>query len=137
MNKKVIFIPGNGGGSPNDNWFPSVKGELEAAGLTVIAEEFPDNDLARASFWIPFLINELNADENTILIGHSTGAMELPPSKPPQSSQLVYHKGVYSGHGPCRELSQVGHGGWLFSKLPHDQAQRLNPDHLGESPLGF
>lgn len=35
MNKKVVFIPGNGGGSPKDNWFPSVKGELEAAGLTV------------------------------------------------------------------------------------------------------
>ena len=25
MIKKVIFIPGNGGGSPKDNWFPSIK----------------------------------------------------------------------------------------------------------------
>lgn len=75
MSLKVIFIPGNGGGSPNDNWFPSVKVELEAAGLTVIAEEFPDNDLARASFWIPFLLNDLKVDENTILVGHSSGAI--------------------------------------------------------------
>lgn len=75
MAQKVILIPGNGGGSPKDNWFPSVKQELEAAGLTVISEEFPDNDLARASFWIPFICNELKADENTVLIGHSSGAI--------------------------------------------------------------
>jgi predicted alpha/beta hydrolase family esterase len=75
MMPKIIFIPGNGGGSPQDNWFPTVKNELETAGLKVISEEFPDNDLARSSFWIPFLINDLKADENTILIGHSTGAI--------------------------------------------------------------
>lgn len=75
MTKKVIFIPGNGGGSPTDNWFPAVKRELEAIGLDVISEEFPDNDLARASYWIPFLLNDLKADENTILVGHSSGAI--------------------------------------------------------------
>ncbi|ARG99593.1 RBBP9/YdeN family alpha/beta hydrolase [Legionella micdadei] len=75
MTKRIIFIPGNSGGSPRDNWFPSVKKELEGFGLNVIAEEFPDNDLARASFWIPFLLNELQADENTLLVGHSSGAI--------------------------------------------------------------
>ena len=72
---KVIFIPGNGGGSPKDNWFLSVRTELEAFGIDVIAEEFPDNDLARASYWLPFLRNDLNADETTILVGHSSGAI--------------------------------------------------------------
>ena len=75
MTKRVIFIPGNGGGSPQDNWFPSVKQELEAAGLIVIAEEFPDNVLARASYWLPFLLNELKVDNDTILVGHSSGAI--------------------------------------------------------------
>lgn len=75
MQQKVIFIPGNGGGSPNDNWFPSVKTELESASLEVIAVEFPDNELARESYWLPFLINELKADQNTILVGHSSGAI--------------------------------------------------------------
>lgn len=72
---KVIFIPGNGGGSTKDNWFPSVQKELEAFGIDVIAEEFPDNDLARASSWLPFLLNDLKADEDTILVGHSSGAI--------------------------------------------------------------
>jgi predicted alpha/beta hydrolase family esterase len=92
MTRKVIFIPGNGGGSPNDNWFPSVKKELEATGLNVISEEFPDNYLARASYWIPFLINELKADEDTVLIGHSSGAiaaMRLAEKQPILGSVLV------------------------------------------------
>lgn len=96
MNKKIIFIPGNGGGSPNDNWFPSIKQELESAGLNILAEEFPDNDLARASYWLPFLLNKLKVDENTILVGHSTGAiaaMRVAEIQPIYSSILVgaYH----------------------------------------------
>lgn len=72
---KVIFIPGNGGGSPKDNWFPYVKQELEKLGVEVIASEFPDNQLARESYWIPFLKDNLHAGEDTILVGHSSGAI--------------------------------------------------------------
>lgn len=72
---KVIFIPGNGGESTKDNWFPYLKKELELLAVQVVDSEFPDNDLARESFWIPFLKNDLQADEQTILIGHSSGAI--------------------------------------------------------------
>lgn len=72
---KVIFIPGNGGGGPNDNWFPYLKEKLEALKIQVIASEFPDNILARESYWIPFLKKNLKADEQSILVGHSSGAI--------------------------------------------------------------
>ncbi len=72
---KAIFIPGNGGSSTQDNWFPAVKLELEAHGVEVISVVFPDPYLARQSYWIPFLRDELKADEKTILIGHSSGAI--------------------------------------------------------------
>lgn len=72
---RVIIVPGNGGAKPTDNWFPYVKEELEKDGFKVIVEEFPDSILARESQWIPFLKNELKADKNTILIGHSSGAI--------------------------------------------------------------
>ena len=72
---KVIFIPGNGGGGPNDNWFPYLKRELEKLSIPVIASEFPDTILAREKYWIPFLKNHLTVDEKTILIGHSSGAI--------------------------------------------------------------
>jgi Predicted esterase of the alpha/beta hydrolase fold len=74
-NIKVIFIPGNGGGGPNDNWFPYLKDELEKLDISVVASEFPDNILARESYWIPFLKNVLHGDKNTILVGHSSGAI--------------------------------------------------------------
>lgn len=72
---KVIFIPGNGGGGPNDNWFPYLKDKLEELKIEVIASEFPDNQLARESYWVPFLKNNLKADEKSILVGYSSGAI--------------------------------------------------------------
>lgn len=74
MPAKVILLPGNGGCSPADNWYPWVEHELRALGLEVINRQFPDSVKARAQFWLPFL-DELGADANTILIGHSSGAV--------------------------------------------------------------
>lgn len=72
---KIILIHGNGGSTVSDNWFPSVKKELENLDFQVISKTFPDNKLARQKFWLPFLKNELHADKNTIIIGHSSGAV--------------------------------------------------------------
>lgn len=55
-------------------WMPWVKAELEKLGLDVIGETFPDSIIAREKYWIPFLKDYLGADENTIIIGHSSGA---------------------------------------------------------------
>lgn len=74
INLKAILIPGNGGGSPQDNWFPYVEQELTKLGITVTNVSFPDAVLAREIYWIPFL-EKLGADEQTILIGHSSGAI--------------------------------------------------------------
>lgn len=71
---KAILIHGNGSGSAKDNWFPYIKKELEQFGVKVIAENFPDPILARGEYWLPF-IKKLEADEKTILIGHSSGAV--------------------------------------------------------------
>jgi len=71
---KVILIPGNGGAMPQDNWFPYAERELSRLGLAVINQQFPDAVLARAEYWLPF-IKELGADHNTILVGHSSGAI--------------------------------------------------------------
>ena len=72
---KAILIHGNGGSKPTDNWFPYLKRELEKIGIKTEAPQFPDADLARASYWIPFLKDTLKADEKTIIIGHSSGAI--------------------------------------------------------------
>ena len=76
MSKKptVIFIHGNGGATAEDAWIPEVSLALKEAGIPVISQTFPDNKLARASRWLPF-IDQLGADSDTILVGHSSGAL--------------------------------------------------------------
>jgi len=71
---KAILIHGNGGGTAGDIWLPYLERELTAIGLDVINRTFPDNIKARARFWLPFL-EELGAGSDTILIGHSSGAV--------------------------------------------------------------
>lgn len=72
---KIIFVPGNGGGGPNDNWFPYLLENLKDLGVNVIASDFPDSTLARERYWLPFLKDILKPDNQTILIGHSSGAI--------------------------------------------------------------
>jgi uncharacterized protein len=72
--RRAILIHGNGGCTAGDSWLPSVERGLTALGLDVINHTFPDNIKARAKFWLPHL-EELGADEHTILIGHSSGAV--------------------------------------------------------------
>ena len=71
---KAILIHGNGGCTAGDIWLPWLERELIALGLDVINHTFPDNIKARASIWLPYL-ESLDADENTILVGHSSGAV--------------------------------------------------------------
>jgi len=71
---KAILIHGNGGCTAADYWLPWVERELRAVGLDVINFTFPDNVKARARFWLPHL-EALDADDQTILIGHSSGAV--------------------------------------------------------------
>lgn len=46
---RVVFIPGNGGCTTADNWFPSVKDALEGYDIKVIAETFPDPELEQCT----------------------------------------------------------------------------------------
>jgi len=73
--RKVILIHGNGGGSAKEHWFPYTKRELGKLGVETIARTFPDPVYAREKYWLPFLKDELGADKNTILVGHSSGAI--------------------------------------------------------------
>ncbi|HUW21393.1 MAG TPA: alpha/beta hydrolase [Candidatus Bathyarchaeia archaeon] len=73
---KAIIIPGNGTTYITDNWFQNVKRGLEKLGLDVIAENMPDPDLARKEYWLPFIKEKLST-EDSILIGHSSGAVAI------------------------------------------------------------
>lgn len=119
---KAIFIPGNGGGSPKDNWFPYLKKHLEPLNIEVIDVEFPDNFVARESSWVPFL-KELKADDQTILIGHSSGAiaaMRYAEKTPILGSALVgaYHTDLGL---PIEKESGYFNRPWDWSSIKSNQ----------------
>jgi predicted alpha/beta hydrolase family esterase len=73
---KIIILPGNGGTDINKHhWYAWLRNELVDRGFNVIAENMPDPDIARKSIWLPHIKNEFKADQNTILIGHSSGGV--------------------------------------------------------------
>ncbi len=120
---KVIFIPGNGGdGRTDENFFPYIKNELEALGCEVTSPIFPDGMLARAKYWLPY-IEELGADENTILIGHSSGAiasMRYAENHRILGSVLV--AGYYTDLGVIGEkLSGYFSKPWDWDAIKHNQ----------------
>ena len=75
--KRVIIIHG-WEGKPASNWFPWLKGELEARGIVVLVPEMPETAHPRESEWVPYLAKTVGTpDENTFLIGHSLGGITI------------------------------------------------------------
>lgn len=74
MDVRVLMIHGNGGGTGRDHWFPWAAEQLTHMGCPVLAPDFPDPIEAKASVWLPYM-EVLGAAEDTIIIGHSSGAV--------------------------------------------------------------
>ena len=74
---RAIIIPGNGC-SPvlHANWYSALANEIRNIPLfsECILRDMPDPDEAYERTWLPFIRDELGADERTVLIGHSSGA---------------------------------------------------------------
>jgi len=74
---KIVIIPGNGGGAVEHSvWYAWVRDELHSDRRVsdVVLRDMPDPVLARECYWLPFMRDELLCDQNTIIIGHSSGA---------------------------------------------------------------
>ena len=75
---RCVIVPGNGCDDVyNCNWYAHAKLFLEQQDDLfdeVILEEMPDPMVARESIWLPFLVDNLGVGEDTVLIGHSSGA---------------------------------------------------------------
>ena len=62
-------------GTPEKNFFPWLKIELEAQGCDVVTPELPNTQQANVQEQVDFVIDNYTFDENTILLGHSLGAV--------------------------------------------------------------
>ena len=71
-----MLVPGNGDADVySEIWYPWLTNQLEILGVDVIAKNMPDPNRARKEFWLPFIEKQLNGNEKSILIGHSSGAV--------------------------------------------------------------
>eukprot|EP00878_Enallax_costatus_P015163 GHUV01015875.1.p1 GENE.GHUV01015875.1~~GHUV01015875.1.p1 ORF type:complete len:188 (+),score=31.76 GHUV01015875.1:474-1037(+) len=73
---RVVIVPGNGSGSVhNSNFYGWLHQKLNQPPAVVsVLRNMPDPVRASESVWIPFMRNELRAAEDSIIVGHSSGA---------------------------------------------------------------
>ncbi|KAH8050865.1 hypothetical protein JL722_11208 [Aureococcus anophagefferens] len=72
LKPRVIIVPGNGctGDVADANWYGWLAAELRREDCLgeVVLRGMPDPVAARESIWVPFLRDELGADERTIVL---------------------------------------------------------------------
>lgn len=77
-NTKVVILHGTAS-SPEANWFPWLKKELESLGAQVFVPKLPVGDKQNLDNWGNALVEQapFEFDGNTILVGHSNGAAHM------------------------------------------------------------
>lgn len=71
--KNAIIFHGTGG-NPSVYWIPWLAGELEKKGYKVTVPALPNPNNPDIGETLPFVLNNLSFDEETVLIGHSSGS---------------------------------------------------------------
>ena len=76
--KNALILHGTDASS-QDNWFPWLKGQLEAGGWKVWVPDLPEPSRPVASVYTKFLLEnkDWRFNEQSIIIGHSSGAVEI------------------------------------------------------------
>lgn len=75
---KRVFIIHGYDATPNDNWFPWLKKQLEKEGFAVTVPQMPNADKPVLSEWLQRLQELVGiCDENTYFIGHSLGTITI------------------------------------------------------------
>jgi len=70
---RVVIVHG-AYGSPEENWFPWLKEQLESDGHQVIVPRFPTPEGQNPKAWLDILNKEAPSfDKNLIMVGHSLG----------------------------------------------------------------
>ena len=75
---RFIIAPGNGGcgvDTAGTNWYGWLDQELRKRGHECVCVNWPDPHRCHQSVWVPFARDTLGADEQTVVVGHSTGAL--------------------------------------------------------------
>ena len=74
---RVVIVPGNQGDDMFQTfWYGWLYEELnKESDITCILKNMPDPVYARESIWLPYMEKELHCDLDTVIVGHSSGAV--------------------------------------------------------------
>ena len=117
--RKVVVIPGNGAGCASSNFYPRLAELLRAEGVRVELREMPEGDAAPRAVWLPFITNVLSADADTVLVGHSSGAVAgLRFAETRRLAALVVVSATPSDLGIANEAASGYYdGAWLWGAV--------------------
>lgn len=92
--KNAVILHGTNA-SPQDNWFPWLKEELENKNYKVWVPDLPQADHPNIKRYNEFLLSQnWKFDEETILIGHSSGAVEILGLLQELSEDIIIDKAI-------------------------------------------
>lgn len=75
--KRAVIVHG-WGNTPEDNWFPWLKQQLEDRGWAVVAPAMPDTEYPRIEPWVSAVAAAVGQpDEQLYLVGHSIGCQTI------------------------------------------------------------
>ncbi len=74
--KRAVILHGTDG-NPGENWFPWLKGKLEAKGYDVWVPQLPECHTPSRETYAKFLLQSDFDFEDAVVIGHSSGAVEV------------------------------------------------------------
>lgn len=74
--KNVLILHGKNG-SPDENWFPWLKSELESEGYKVWLPQLPNSVRPNVDTYNEYLLKGFDFNSESILVGHSAGAVEI------------------------------------------------------------
>jgi uncharacterized protein len=80
MKKKIVVIPGNGGcglNILNCNWYGWFARQCKIVfpDYEIVCSNWPDAYDSKESIWIPHIKDTIGVDENSVVVGHSSGAL--------------------------------------------------------------
>ncbi len=121
--KRVIIVHGLSG-SPESDFLPWAKEELEKKGYEVIMPSMPDPDHPQIETWVPYLKKVVGEPKETdVLVGHSVGCQTI----------LRYLENLPESQKVDKVILVAG---WFsLTNLDEDETRALN--HWIKAPMGF